>query len=612
MIWIPHLWQSIKFRVATFTLCVFAASLWSLTLYTSHMLRADMEQLLGEQQTTTVSIVAAQINEQLRVRLQALELIAGGLGPDLLANPAALQALIEQRLAMQGLFNAGIFVTQPDGTAIAEFPRIGRIGLNYIDRDHVTAALKEGKATVGKLVIGKRLTSPSFAITVPIHDARGQVIGALSGATDMAKPSFLDLLEASRYGQSGGYLLIDTGHKLIVLATKNNEQLRMQPLPEPGKNTVLDRRMQGFDGPAINLTSTGMEALTSASRVPAAGWFVIATLPTSEAFAPARQMQVHMLLAAAILTVLASALTWWILSHELAPVFAAIKTLAELAETEKSTPILPVTRHDEVGVLIHAFNHLIEKLEGRNLVIQDLGTHLEERIATRTRELAAANKELEAFVYSVAHDLRTPLHGIAGYAHILNEDYAPQLDQTGGDMLLKVKTLALKMGRLITDMLKLSHLSNANIDTQQIDIAALGRQAAAEHMAAEPKRNVRFDSPASLPARGDPTLLTAVLENLIDNAWKFTGKHATAHVELGVIEKSGERIYFVRDNGAGFDSTSASKLFTPFHRLHRDSDFPGNGIGLATVQRIIARHGGRTWAEGAVEKGATFYFTLAD
>jgi len=612
MIWIPHLWQSIKFRVATFTLCVFAASLWSLTLYTSHMLRADMEQLLGEQQTTTVSIVAAQINEQLRVRLQALELIAGGLGPDLLANPAALQALIEQRLAMQGLFNAGIFVTQPDGTAIAEFPRIGRIGLNYIDRDHVAAALKEGKATVGKPVIGKRLTSPSFAITVPIHDARGQVIGALSGATDMAKPSFLDLLEASRYGQSGGYLLIDTGHKLIVLATKNNEQLRMQPLPEPGKNTVLDRRMQGFDGPAINLTSTGMEVLTSASRVPAAGWFVIATLPTSEAFAPARQMQVHMLLAAAILTVLASALTWWILSHELAPVFAAIKTLAELAETEKSTPILPVTRHDEVGVLIHAFNHLIEKLEGRNLVIQDLGTHLEERIATRTRELAAANKELEAFVYSVAHDLRTPLHGIAGYAHILNEDYAPQLDQTGGDMLLKVKTLALKMGRLIADMLKLSHLSNAKIDTQQIDIAALGRQAAAEHMAAEPKRNVRFDSPASLPARGDPTLLTAVLENLIDNAWKFTGKHATAHVELGVIEKSGERIYFVRDNGAGFDSTSASKLFTPFHRLHRDSDFPGNGIGLATVQRIIARHGGRTWAEGAVEKGATFYFTLAD
>ena len=612
MIWIPHLWQSIKFRVATFTLCVFAASLWSLTLYTSHMLRADMEQLLGEQQATTLSIVAAQINEQLRVRQQALALIAGGLGPDLLANPPALQALIEQRLALQGLFNAGIFVLRPDGTAIAEFPRIGRIGLNYIDSDHVAAALKEGKATVGKPVIGKRPTSPSFAITVPIRDARGEVIGALSGATDMAKPSFLDLLEASRYGQSGGYLLIDPEQKLIVLATKNNEQLRMQPLPEPGKNTVLDRRMEGFDGPAINVSSNGMEVLTSAGRIPAAGWFVIATLPTSAAFAPGRELQIHMLLAAVILAVLAGALTWWILSHELAPVLAATKTLAELAETEKSTPSLPVTRHDEVGVLIRAFNHLIAKLEGRNLVIQDLGTHMEARIVTRTRELAAANKELEELIYTVAHDLRTPLHGIAGYAHILNDDYASQLDQAGGDMLLNIKNLALKMGNLITDTLKLSTFSNAKINTRQIDIAALGRQAAAEHMAAEPKRNVRFDSPASLPARGDPGLLTVVLENLIDNAWKFTRKHASAHIELGVIEENGERIYFVRDNGAGFDSASAGKLFTPFHRLHRDSDFPGNGIGLATVQRIIARHGGRTWAEGTVEKGATFYFTLAD
>ena len=121
------------------------------------------------------------------------------------------------------------------------------------------------------------------------------------------------------------------------------------------------------------------------------------------------------------------------------------KTLAEFAETEKSAPSLPVTRHDEVGVLIRAFNHLIAKLEGRNLVIQDLGTHMEERIVTRTRELAAANKELEELVYTVAHDLRSPLHGIAGYAHILNEDYAPQLDQTGGDMLLNIKNLALKM-----------------------------------------------------------------------------------------------------------------------------------------------------------------------
>jgi light-regulated signal transduction histidine kinase (bacteriophytochrome) len=243
--------------------------------------------------------------------------------------------------------------------------------------------------------------------------------------------------------------------------------------------------------------------------------------------------------------------------------------------------------------------------------VRRLNQTLEKRVAERTAELTAANKELDSFAYSVSHDLRAPLRSIDGFATVLEEDYAAVLDGDGRDALQRVRAAAQRMGALIDDLLSLSRLSRADMNMEAVDLGVLAASVADTLRQREPQRSVVFDIAPKLEVRGDRQLLMILLENLLGNAWKFTGKHAQARIEIGVTEKLGKPAYFVRDDGAGFDMLYAAKLFTPFQRLHNVSDFPGTGIGLATVRRIVNRHGGSVWAEGAVDKGATFYFTLS-
>jgi PAS domain S-box-containing protein len=242
--------------------------------------------------------------------------------------------------------------------------------------------------------------------------------------------------------------------------------------------------------------------------------------------------------------------------------------------------------------------------------IRELNATLEQRVQERTTELEAANKELSAFAYSVSHDLRSPLRTIDGFSRILEEDYGSRVDDEGRDSLHRVRAAAQKMGGLIDDLLKLSRLSRSEMTREQVDLSALTRGIAEELRTGDPARNVTFDIAPGLVVHGDKALLTILLDNLLGNAWKFTSKHPSARIEIGVTEKEGQSVYFVRDDGAGFDMAHVGTLFAPFQRLHGMAEFPGTGIGLATVQRVVQRHGGRAWAEGEVEKGATFYFTL--
>jgi len=238
-----------------------------------------------------------------------------------------------------------------------------------------------------------------------------------------------------------------------------------------------------------------------------------------------------------------------------------------------------------------------------------LNVELERRVADRTAQLEAISKELEAFSYSVSHDLRAPLRSIRGFSQVLLDRYASKLDARGAEFLRRAAESSQSMDTLIDDLLQLSKISRAELRPQPVDLSALAETVAAELGQAEPKRAVKFVIAPGLQASGEERLLRIVLENLLRNAWKFTVNQPRALIEFG--HSSGPpAAFFVRDNGAGFDMKYADRLFNAFQRLHSANEFPGRGIGLATVQRILNRHGGRAWAEGALQQGATFYFTL--
>ena len=229
----------------------------------------------------------------------------------------------------------------------------------------------------------------------------------------------------------------------------------------------------------------------------------------------------------------------------------------------------------------------------------------------RTAELVVANKNLEAFTFSVAHDLRSPLRALSGYSEALVEDYGDRLDETGRWYAERIQAATERMAALIDDLLNLSSVSRAELSLGPVNLSAEVAAIAGELQAREPGRRVRFALQDGVRVNADRTLIRTVLQNLVENAWKYTGKRDDATIEFGATaaEDAGVCCY-VRDNGAGFDPAFAAKLFQPFQRLHAVTEFPGTGIGLASVRRIIERHGGRAWAEGAVGRGATFYFTL--
>ena len=233
-----------------------------------------------------------------------------------------------------------------------------------------------------------------------------------------------------------------------------------------------------------------------------------------------------------------------------------------------------------------------------------------QQVKAANEQLYAANKELEAFCYSVSHDLRAPLRSIDGFSQTLLEDYADKLDDSGKNHLQRVRAATQRMGQLIDDLLNLSRLSRSEVRRQPVNLSELACDVADELRERDPQRHVELRIAEDLKAHGDPQLLHVVLENLLGNAWKYTAKRRRATIELGLSGNNGSASFFVRDNGVGFDMQYADKLFAPFQRLHGMNEFPGTGVGLASVERIIHHHGGHVWVQAEVNKGATFYFTL--
>lgn len=292
----------------------------------------------------------------------------------------------------------------------------------------------------------------------------------------------------------------------------------------------------------------------------------------------------------------------------------------------------PKLSNDEVGVLTESFNAMLAEVERRDAELKSsnerlasevaerkqaeeeilrLNVELEERVRQRTAQFEVANQELEAFCYSVSHDLRAPLRGIHGFSQALVQEFPADLSAAAHHFLSRILASAERMEQLIEDLLNLSRVSRGELARRRVDLGDLARQIVGTLLSVDPARQVEVSIWDGMIAEADPRLIRTALENLLGNAWKFTSKTDHARIEVGSLREAGRQVFYVRDNGAGFDMTYADKLFGAFQRLHRVTDFPGTGIGLATVERIIHRHGGKIWADAQENLGAAFYFTLA-
>ncbi len=285
---------------------------------------------------------------------------------------------------------------------------------------------------------------------------------------------------------------------------------------------------------------------------------------------------------------------------------------AESVSTEKNYSLraTPIADKTEIGLLINAFNEMLQQIQVRDQALLQAQGELEHRVQERTQQLLAANHELEAFSYSVSHDLRGPLQTMNGFVHMLSADYDSKLDGRGRDYLQQLRSSSRRMAELIEDLLNLSRVSTTAMHGEKVELSAMAKSIAHNLQSREPARNVEFVIASCGPSEGDSRLLQIVMENLLSNAWKYTSGRPQARIEFGCQKRASGQVYFVRDNGAGFDAREADRLFKPFQRLHSETEFPGTGIGLATVQRIVQRHGGEVWGESEAGRGATFYFTL--
>ncbi len=361
----------------------------------------------------------------------------------------------------------------------------------------------------------------------------------------------------------------------------------------------------------------GMDVLAHFATIPGTPWIIATETPRTLVFAGPNSFLLRGI-ASFIVLLAAGLLAGWLLSRRITRPLREVAHAADALAAGKHVEPITVRRKDEIGMLATAFNTMTvkitdhrDRLEALTKELQHVNSDLERRVAERTEQLRETNRELEAFSYSVSHDLRAPLRAIDGFSRILEEEHSSELNPGSQRLLQIVRRSTQQMGQLIDDLLAFARLGRKEVQRTWVDMTALAKTVADDAQRTMNGRSVELVVHELPPAVGDRALLRQVLLNLIENALKFTRGREPARIEVGHGEYEGHKVFFVKDNGVGFDSRYADKLFGVFQRLHRGEEFEGTGVGLALVQRIVRRHGGRAWAVGAVNEGATIYFSLS-
>ena len=400
-----------------------------------------------------------------------------------------------------------------------------------------------------------------------------------------------------------------------VTGTPNASSRAIQSLI--GDATVLIANANGAPGPWLTLeymrttppadfaadtgsqryVRAGVEYLAHVTPLSGTAWLIVTETPVATASGRARAFVERTLPFAVVVIALGSLLAWLVGRNYTRPL-AELATAARAIGSGEYKQRVNLRQGGDLGEMADAFNRMSEQVE--------------RTVSERTAELQRVNHELQAFSYSVSHDLRSPLRSIDGFSQALLEDYGKQLDETAQDYLRRVRAGAQRMGQLIDDLLMLSRVSRQPITRVPVNLSDVAMEELVELRQQEPTRVAEITIQPDLVVQGDAGLLRVAMQNLLGNAWKFSSKKETTRIEVGSREDNGERTVYVRDNGAGFDMQYASQLFAPFQRMHSSATFSGTGIGLATVNRIITRHGGRVWAESTPGGGAVFQFTVGE
>lgn len=478
------------------------------------------------------------------------------------------------------------------------------IGEDFSDHEEYVHIIGENKKKVftNHPHFLEYLGHESMEVAAPITSMEsGKTIGII---INVYNQKIINYITSNRKGMG------DSGE--IVIGLKDGDRIQfinsLRYVPDDSRTLKIPLReetsvpmrlaLEGQYGTVIGNDYRGVSVIAAYRSIPCMGWGVVAKMDKSEVFIPLKlQRSIAILLGGACSV--AVIIIGIVFSISTSRPINRLTAAAERISSGNYEHKVEIAQNDEIGALAISFNNMTSKLT------QEISEHKKAEV-----KLTELNTELEAFCYSVSHDLRAPLRGIDGFSRALGEDFADKLDLQGRDYIKRICAASKRMENLITDLLDLSRITRGKINYGKVDLSALVKNKALELQETYPERQVEFVIAEGNCVDGDTGLLKIAIDNLMDNAWKFTGKHSQARIEFGISLQDGESVYFISDNGVGFDMAYADKLFGAFQRLHSLTEFEGTGIGLATVNRIIHRHGGRIWADGEIGRGAKFCFTL--